>query len=593
MSFDGIVTNAVVNELNKKILGGRVDKIHQPEKDEILISIHHIGSNYKLVLSASSSNPRIYLTDHSKKNPASPPMFCMLLRKHLSGGIITNIEQYEMDRVVFIDISSTDELGNPSEIRLAMEIMGKHSNIILMDKSSLKIMDSIKRVPHDVSRVRQILPGFYYEYPPIQDKLNPLKTNFQEFKGLYDNENKNTPVFKFIYFNYLGISPLISKEICFDSGLDVDRSLLSLEADDLSLLYKSFENMVNKIKRGNFNPLYITTEDPNEILVFHCLDINQFGSKNKNHFDSISKVLDSSYKSKDTLDRIKQKSQSMKKSIHVKLERAQSKLSKQMNELLESKDREKYKIYADLISANLYRIPKGVNSIGLENYYDENLSTVDIPLDIKLSPVQNAQRYYKKYTKLKNANQLLMEQIPETEAEIQYLEHVIQGIDNSTEVIELDEIKDELIKEGYLKGNDKNKKKKVKEPQVSPPEHYISSDGTHIYVGKNNRQNDYLTMKFASKEDLWFHVQNMPGSHVIVKNQGSQISDSTLEEAASLAAYYSKGKNGSNIAVDYTIRKNVRKPKNAKTGMVIYENFQTIIISPKKEIIQKIIKVED
>ena len=287
MSFDGIVTNAVVRELNSTILGGRVDKIYQPEKDELFISIHNNGINYKLIMSASSNNPRIYLTNKSKKNPVTPPMFCMLLRKHISGGIILNIEQYEMDRVVFIDISAQDELGQPTEKRLVIEIMGKHSNIILMDKATYKIIDSIKRVTDEMSRVRQILPNSIYENPPIKDKKNPLKTNYEEFHEFMENQAKNTAVYKFFYFNYLGLSPLISREICLES-IDLDRTIMSISEVEIQKLYASFKNLMEKIINGDFTPLYITNRDENEILAFHSLELDQFGSENKHYLDSIS-----------------------------------------------------------------------------------------------------------------------------------------------------------------------------------------------------------------------------------------------------------------------------------------------------------------
>ncbi|MGJ0847735.1 Rqc2 family fibronectin-binding protein [Tissierella praeacuta] len=588
MSFDGIVTKSVVKELREKLIGGRVDKVYQQEKDEILFHIHSKGINYRLIMSASSNNPRVYLTDYSKKNPPEPPMFCMLLRKHLIGGIILNIEQFNLDRVIFIDISAIDELGQPTEKRIVIEIMGKHSNIILIDKSSFKIVDSVKRIYEDMSRVRQILPGMIYEYPPLQDKVNPLDIAKEDFFSIMDSEDKNLPCFKFLYFNYLGLSPLISREICFDAGIDIDRNLGSMYEDDRTSLYISFNKFMNQISREEFNPVSVLNNNKTEILAFHALELNQFGTENRVFFDSISNLLDNFYRRKDIIDRIGQKSQSIKKSIQVKLDRANNKLGKQKEELLESQDREKYKIYADLISANLHLIPRGVNSIELENFYDENMNKLNIPLDIKLSPVANAQRYYKKYSKLKNAHQLLLEQIPNTEDEISYLENVLMSIENSTEIEELDEIKEELISEGYIKGSIKKKKKK--EESISKPLHYISKDGFNIYVGKNNKQNDYLTLKLSRKDDIWLHVQNMPGSHVIIEKMGKTIPLSTIEEAAILASYYSKGKNSNHVPVDYTERKNVKKPKNAKAGMVIYEDFKTIIINPSKELVDNIKK---
>lgn len=593
MSFDGIVTKSVVSELNDTLVGGRVDKIFQQEKDEILINIHSKGINYKLVMSASSNNPRLYLTDYSKKNPESPPMFCMLLRKHLSGGIILNIEQYSLDRIVLIDVSSLDELGQSSEKRLIIEIMGKHSNIMLIEKSTFKIIDSIKRVTEDMSRIRQILPGFIYDYPPMNNKVNPLIPNIEEFYDFLINEKENTSIFKVFYFNYLGLSPLIGREICYRAGIDSKRASSSLSKGEIDALYLAFRGLMDLANEHDFNPLYINTKNTNEILAFYALDLNQFGPENKVYIPSISKLLDTCYQRKDIGDRIGQRSQSIRKTIQVKLERTINKLEKQIHELSDSKDRETFKIYGDLISANIHNIGKGVEVVQLENFYDENMSLMTIPLDKKISPALNAQKYFKRYSKLKNANILLLNEIPLTESEIVYLENVLMSIENSTEIKELNEIKEELVLEGYIKDTNKKGKKKKKEEAISKPNHYISKDDYHIYVGKNNKQNDYLTLKFAHKEDLWLHVVNMPGSHVIIQRKGENIPDTTLEEAAALAAYFSKGKTGSHIPVAYTEKKNVRKPKNAKTGMVIYDNFKTITITPTAEIIENIKKVED
>lgn len=587
MSYDGIVTRAVVDELKSSLIGGRIDKIYQPEKDEISIQIYNKGINHRLLISASSNNPRLYLTNHSKKNPDSPPVFCMLLRKHLSSGILLNIEQYNMDRIVAFDVSAIDELGLPTERRLIVEIMGKYSNIILIDKSSGKIMDSIKRVREDMSRVRQILPGFNYDHPPAQNKKNPLITNDEEFMELFNREKEGIHLYKFFYFNYTGLSPLISKEICFRAKLDIDRPIASISELEKEELYNSFEEIMSQIRNSEYNPLCIYN-NMNELMAFYCIDLHQFGQNNKTFSPTISNVLDNAFNRKDIDDRINQKSQSMRKTIQGRLDRTINKLAKQKEELIESRDREKYKIYADLLSANLHLIPKGAKEIELDNFYDENLAKLEIPLDYKVSSIINAQRYYKRYSKLKTAENLLIKQLPETEDEIFYLQNVLVSIDNSYEVEELDEIKEELIKEGYLKDNSKNKKKrKNKEEKLSAPYKYTSRDGFTILVGKNNRQNEQLTLKTAHREDIWLHVQNMPGSHVIIKKENKDIPDSTLEDAAILAAYYSKGKNSKNLPVDYTERKNVRKQAGSKPGMVIYDNYKTIRVNPDIESINR------
>lgn len=592
MSLDGIVSKAIVKELNNTILGGRIDKVYQPEKDELLLNIYNKGNNYKLIISSNSNNPRIHLTDKSKINPSNPPMFCMLLRKHIAGGIILNIEQFHMDRILFIDISSIDELGLPSEKRLVVEIMGKHSNIVLIEKEDSKIIDSIKRVSRDISRVRQILPGLEYQYPPLQNKKDPLCLNEKDFYTLMDKSKPNTYVYKFFYTNYMGLSPLISKEICYVSNIDIDRPIISLSMNEKEILLNTFISMMEKVQKEEYTPVLVYDQIKPGYKAFHALDLSQFGNYKKEYSNSISNVLDKFYLTNDTMERLKQKSHSIKKSIETKLERSLNKLSKQKEELLKSKDREKYKIYGDLISANIYKIKKGAKDVSLENFYSENMDTITIPLNPKYSAAENAQRYYKKYSKLKNAHTLLLKEIPKTEEEIEYLENVLNSIDNCTEIIELEEIKDELIKEGYLKPYKNNKNKKKKIPK-SKPHHYISSDGFHIYVGKNNRQNEYLTLRMANKDDMWLHAQKIPGSHVIIRKSKEFISDTALEEGALLAAYYSKAKYSTNVAVDYTEKKNVKKPKNAKTGMVIYENFNTIIVTPEYEKIKNLKKVED
>lgn len=591
MSFDGIVTRAVVDELKSALVGGRIDKVYQQEKDEIQIQIYNKGKNHRLLISASSNNPRIYLTQYSKKNPESPPVFCMFLRKHLIGGIILNVEQYLMDRIVVIDLSSLDELGLPIEKRLLVEIMGKHSNIILINKENGKILDSIKRVHEDMSRIRQILPAIKYQYPPSQDKRNPLETDREEFFNLLSKDKAGIQIYKFIYFNYMGLSPLVSKEICFRANIDIDRSLGSLNDEEKEELYVAFSGIVKDLKNNNYKPLSVYDKEET-MVAFYSLDLEMYNSYDKKYEDSISRVLDNYYRKKDIEDRIRQKSQAIRKAIQARLERTKNKLAKQKEELLDSQSREKYKIYADLISANIYRIPKGADQVELENFYDENMTILTVPLDPKLTAAQNAQRYYKRFSKLKTAEKLLLDQIPETEEEVLYFENILFSLENVEEIQELDEIREELIKEGYIKDTSRSRKKRKDQEAPSKPYHYISSDGFSILVGKNNRQNEQLTLRTARKEDIWLHVKDMPGSHVIIRRENKEVPESTLMEAAVLAAYYSKGKNSSLVDVDYTEKKNVRKPNKAKPGMVIYENYNTITVKPDRGIVNKLELVE-
>ncbi len=591
MSYDGIVTRGVVNELKNILIGGRIDKVYQQEKDELLLMVYSKGKNHRLLLSASSNNPRAYITRFSKEKPMSPPMFCMLLRKHLIGGIILDITQYENDRVMVFTISGTDELGEKTKRDLVVEIMGKHSNIILMDHESRKIIDSIKRIPMDVSRVRQILPGLNYSFMELDSKPNPLGITKEVFLNILEGAPGNIQSFKFFYTAFHGLSPLIGREICNNANIDSKRTLISLDTEERSLLYDSFANIMNRAKNNEFKPNYILNKETGEIISFYAFLLSLYGMDNYVLTDTMSQMLDEVYKSKDTYDRVNQKSASLRKILQTKLERAQNKLAKQKEELLESEAREIYKVYGDLLQSNLYRIQKGQDKIVLDNFYDPEMKPIEVPLDIKLSPADNAQKYYKKYAKLKNGYALLSQQIPETQSEISYLEHVLMSMENASDVKELDEIKDELIREGYIQRSGKVKKN-AKEI-ISKPLHFVSSDGFDIFVGRNNRQNEILTMKMARKEDIWFHTKIIPGSHVIVRTNGAVIPEKTMEEAATLAAYYSKGRNSSNIEVDYTEKRNIKKPRNSKPGLVTYDNQKTLVVNPKSEIIKSLKKVED
>lgn len=589
MTFDGIVTKSIVHELKNKLLNGRIDKIYQPEKDELRFNIYN-NKNYKLLISANSSHSRIHLTDTQKENPASPPMFCMLLRKYLAGGRILNIEQYHTDRIIFIDVSNYDELGNERVIRLIVEIMGRHSNIILIEKDSKKIIDSIFKVTDDISRVRQILPGLKYEFPPLQNKYSLKEFSKDEFLDHLDNFDSTYSLEKFFYSTYLGLSPLISREICFRSYLDSNLKIAELSSDNKDKLYKEFINITNDILNNNYKPNYYIKEN-NKILDFYCLELKQYSLYENIYNESMSYIIDNSYNKKDDYDRLIQKSNNIRKVVTTHLDREAHKLNKQGRELGKSIDREKYKVYADILSANFYRIPKGATEVELENFYDENMSMIKIPLNEKYSAPLNADKYYKMYSKLKNAEQILRKQIPITKMEISYLENVLMNIDYAETSSEIDEIKSELIKEGYIKKSKQNSKNK--NSKSSAPYQFLSSDGYNIYVGRNNRQNDELSLKFANKEDYWLHVQNMPGSHVIIRMHTSEeLPETTLLEAASLAAFYSKARNSSNVAVDYTFKKNIKKAKGAKPGMVFYEDFKTVFVDPDVNFIKTIKKVD-
>ncbi len=589
MSLDGIVLNNVSTELSNVLSDCRISKVYQPEKDEIHFNIRSHGKNLRLLLSASSNNPRVYFTEFPKSNPDTPPMFCMLLRKHIQGGRILNIEQVSLERILKFSFESTDELGNLTIKDLIVEIMGKHSNIILVDRETNEIIDSIKRIPLSISTVRQVLPGMQYTAPPSQNKVNPIGVDKKEFLNLiYESEENIT--FKFLYRNFLGLSPLVSREMCYRAHIEGSSNLEDLTEEDRTNLYNSFSEIYKNVENGDYTPTLVKDEDDYDIKAFSSVDLKQFGDLPKTHFESVSELLDYYYLTSDKIDRIKQKSNDLRKNITMKLDRAENKLAKQKKEVIPAKDREKYKIYGELITANIYRLKEGETEVEVENYYTEDNEKITIKLRKNLTPAENAQRYFKRYNKLKHAYSVVSKEVVKTKDEISYLENILLALETSTEIDELDEIRDELIKEGYFRKQTNKRKKKKK--AASKPHHYKSSDGFDIYVGKNNRQNDELTLKFADNEDIWLHTKVIPGSHVIIRTEGKDVPDSTILEAAHLAGFYSKGKMSSNVPIDYTEKKNVRKPNGAKPGMVIYETNSTAYVTPSVKNISKIEKIK-
>ncbi|WP_066502912.1 Rqc2 family fibronectin-binding protein [Abyssisolibacter fermentans] len=590
MSLDGIVIHALVDEFNTKLVNAKIDKVYQPEKDEIHLNIHSKKNKYKLLISASSNNTRIHLTNISKSNPISPPMFCMLLRKHLQGTRIVNISQPEFERIIYFDVKGVNELGELTEKRLIVEIMGKHSNIILVEKNGDKIIDAIKRIYPDISTIRQVLPGMSYSLPPSQNKINPLTTINHNFFSNIPTEYYSLEIYKYIYKSFMGISPLVAREICFDAGIEYNTPIAELDIKSLDKLNISFDKLLNQINNNTYEPTIVKNDDT--IIAFSAINLKQYHNDIFITDTSMSKILQTYYTQRDLSERIKQSSYDLRKNITNKIERNRKKLAKQQQQVLEAQKREKYKIYGELITSNIYKLSKGDTNLECINYYSENQEIINIKLDKKLYPAQNAQKYYKKYNKLKNTAIYAAEQIEKTKQELLYLENVLYSINNCTNLLELDEIKEELLNEGYIKEKTKKKAKKKKKNEATKPRHYISSEGYDIYVGKNNNQNDYITLKLAQKEDLWLHTKEIAGSHVIVKANNTEIPEKTIIEAAILAAYYSKGNQSSNVPIDYTLKKNVKKPNGAKPGMVIYKTNSTIYVTPDEKIINNLKEIK-
>ncbi len=582
MALDGITTASIVCELEKELLGGRVDKIYQPEKDEIIISVRSIGNNYKLLLSANPSHPRLHLTSQSKENPMQAPLFCMVLRKHISGGKITKIVQPNFERIVQIHIESFNELGDMSTKKLIIEIMGKHSNIILVNENDI-ILDACKHISHDKSSVREVLPNKLYVLPPAQGKQSPMLLEKQSFYDLIE-KSKGIKLQEIIYKNYSGISPFAATEICVRSKVAPDMYGEQISTHEKESIYNCFNNLVKSIKDGNFE-YNIFFDAKNKPFEFSAIVVTHFSEYEKKHFNMISQLLEYYYSERDTIFRISQKTADIRKIINSNIERCVKKKELYQRTLKSIENRNALKICGELLTAHIYSIEKGMTKFTTQNYYDENNSEITIRLDPSLTPAENAQRYFKKYNKEKRTFAALQEQIVQNNEELNYLEGVLSSLTTcATHINEADilDIREELAESGFVK---KKKAQKGQKPKKSKPMHFVSSEGFDIYVGKNNKQNDELTLKFADSNDIWFHTKDIAGSHVIVKINGKTPSDVTLNEAANLAAYYSKARESSNVPVDYTVRKNVKKPSGAKPGMVIYENYKTAYITPKQELL--------
>jgi len=586
MPIDGVVVRNIIVELNSKILYGRIDKITQPEDDEIIMTVRNAGINYKLLLSSSANYPRVHLTDVNKQSPINAPLFCMVLRKHIQGGKIVKIEQHKLDRIIKIYIENYDELGILSNKILFCEIMGRHSNIVLVQENNNTIIDSIKHITPSMSSFRQILPGLEYSYPPMQDKMNPLHFNVHELENRIMEAPGEMKLEKFISSNIDGISIFAAREICFNAGLNDDSRIRDLHEYQKDKLLKSAMLFINNIVSNNFRPcLYY---NGTVLYDLYCFNLEYLKHMTVEEKDSISETIEQFFYKKDKFDRLKQKSADIIKIINNNLDRCYKKLAIQQEKLSECSQRDKWKLFGDLIMANLYYLKKGDAKALVTNFYDEELNNIEIPLDITLTPAENAQKYYKKYNKDKNAQLIVEKQKEDNLQEIEYLENQLVNINNCTEDDEIEEIRTELISMGYIKKGRKTASKKIKQ---SKPLHFISSEGIDIYVGKNNIQNDYLTMKFAEPYDIWLHTKNIPGSHVIIKAPSKHVDDTTIFEAAQLSAYYSKARNSSNVPVDYTEKKNVKKPSGARPGMVVYYTNKTLFVTPDEEFINKIERV--
>lgn len=567
MAFDGITIANLVKELRDHLLDGRINKIAQPEADELLLTIKTSCGQKRLYISASASLPLIYLTEANKPSPMTAPNFCMLLRKHINNGRITNIVQPKLERIIQFEIEHLDELGDPCKKYLIVEIMGKHSNIIFCN-SDYRIIDSIKHVSAQMSSVREVLPGRDYFIPDTMDKLSPLDVSFADFTEVLTA--KPTALSKAIYTSFTGVSPVVAEEICYVSGIDSATSPKELSEDVLVHLYKQFLFYFDSVAKGDFNPqIYYNNAEPKE---FSALPLSHFGKYECKCYDSMSALLETYYATKNTVTRIRQKSVDLRKIVQTALERNRKKYDLQFKQLKDTENRDKYRVYGELINVYGYGLEPDAKQLECMNYYTNE--TVTIPLDHTKTPQENAQKYFDKYNKQKRTFEALTSLIKETQEDITYLESVSNALDIALVEDDLTQIKEELIAAGYVKRKFTKQKVKIS----SKPFHYISSDGYHMYVGKNNIQNEELTFHFANGNDWWFHAKGCPGSHVIVKTEGAELSDRTFEEAGKLAAYYSKNRGNEKVEIDYIEKKHVKKPNGSKPGFVVYYTNYSLMI---------------
>jgi len=580
MAFDGITISAIVRELREKCLDGRINKISQPEKDEIMLTIKQTDTDgryrqRRVILSANASLPLVYITEDNKVSPEVAPTFCMFLRKHISNGRITDIYQPDFERIIVFEIEHLDEMNDLRHKKLIIELMGKYSNIIFTDEND-KILESIKHISGLVSSVREVLPGCDYFVPKSEDKSDPLKTCEDEFKNVTLCKPMDTA--KAIYTSYNGISPMFASQVC--DAADVTGNTARLDGAAKDRLWKIWGSYIDMIKNGEYRPVLLFE---NGIARDYCvLPVSSYPEKNRKYFDTVSELLLAFYADKDKEARIRQKNTDLRKIVATILERDVKKYDLWVKQLKDTEKMDKYRVYGELLHTYGYSLPEGISEAELDDYYTGG--KLKVPLDKDKTAMENAAAYFDRYGKLKRTKEAVTELMAEVKDEIAYLESVMASINIAEKEEDLEEIKEELIGAGFLKKRGKSKKQRFK----SKPFHYMSSDGFHIYVGKNNYQNEELTFKVAVGNDWWFHAKGIPGSHVIVKCENKELPDRTFEEAARLAAHYSKAGQNGQVEIDYIQKKQVKKSPGQPVGFVIYHTNYSMLIDSDISGIQRI-----
>ena len=572
MAFDGITIANIVHELRENLLDGRINKIAQPETDELLLTIKTPKGQKRLSISASASLPLIYLTETNKPSPMTAPNFCMLLRKNINNGRITAITQPKLERIIRFEVEHLDELGDLCKKYLIIEIMGKHSNIIFCTEDN-KIIDSIKHISAQISSVREVLPGRDYFIPQAAGKKDPLSSDEAVFKETLSASQ--APSGKAIYTSFTGLSPVMAEEFCHLASIDADVPAASLSVLELTHLSRTLVLAMEQVRDGLFSPNILYKEE--EPVEFSALPLTSWPPEYKAvTYESISSTLELYYSSKNIITRIRQKSADLRRIVQTALERSYKKYDLQLKQLKDTEKRDKYKVYGELLNTYGYELSGGEKELECINYYTNE--PIKIPLDPQLTARENSQKFFDKYNKLKRTYEALSKFVEETKQEIEHLESISTSLDIALKEEDLAQIKQELTEYGFIKKHGPSGKKvKI----TSRPFHYISSDGFHIYVGKNNYQNEELTFKVASGNDWWFHAKGIPGSHVIVKSEGRELPDRVFEEAGSLAAYYSKGRSNEKVEIDYIQKKSVKKVAGSAPGFVIYHTNYSLMAIPK------------